>query len=715
MKFWVAFAGAFLMLSACGSSKEAKEALTAMNLADGGHGNIRYDSQSGSGAKMTFKGVKIRLGDDDNAPKLKIETMAFDGLKMSGKDAVFSELTLTGITPELPKDTLPAGMTVRLDKVALKKPNDAMAKAVTTQLVYLSDPKNKPQPAEPDAQSFTFGQLMMGGLAVKGPIDDPGAKGNLDFHVNEVSMSDAKNLHLEDVQFGKFLISGVALKVDNLKVASGNVAGKGEFALGEFSITDLKHLTEKNQEVGKVLLSGLTLKGEGTSDEGSGTFDAGLREISLTDLKRASMDGQEFGQFLISGLSFKGDGAGQGVKGHIEGGLGEISLAGLKSDLANGKVDFSKFLVSNVSTIVNIDDGKSPVHVGFGLSELSGANVRDSKIGSFVLAGLKGDVDAPDESAAPGADGKPKRIKGSVDFGTYNLTNLDYGLYARVIEAASYTDDSGNSAHALGDVIRSSSSPIEPLYDSLTWSGMKADISGFKFVSSRMETKVERDAKGVATHVLSPKASVAFSVDPAVSDEAKAVADQMAELGLKDVELHFGSDVKFDPAQDTTRLSSFNIGSAGLAELNVGGGAKGLTKGIAAAIELDGAKKPNPTVKADLDNMTILDFDLSLTDQKLMQLIFTAMAKNAGGKATVESMRADAAKQVAAMKKDMTKAGIDAALATDITTALAGFVQKPGTLHIKLAPPRPVPFRMLGDKGVTKSSIGFSATFTPAQ
>jgi len=129
---------------------------------------------------------------------------------------------------------------------------------------------------------------------------------------------------------------------------------------------------------------------------------------------------------------------------------------------------------------------------------------------------------------------------------------------------------------------------------------------------------------------------------------------------------------------------------------------------------MDGLKKPNPAVKSDLDNMTILDFDLQLTDQKLMQLIFTAMAKNAGGKATVESMRADAAKQVVAMKKDMTKAGIDGALASDITTALAGFVQKPGTLHIKLAPPHPAPFRMLGDKGVTKSSIGFSATFTPA-
>jgi hypothetical protein len=192
------------------------------------------------------------------------------------------------------------------------------------------------------------------------------------------------------------------------------------------------------------------------------------------------------------------------------------------------------------------------------------------------------------------------------------------------------------------------------------------------------------------------------------------VADQMSQLGVKDVELHFGSDIKYDPPQDTTRLSSFNIGSAGLAELNVAGGAKGVTRGIAAALEMDGLKKPNPAVKSDLDNMTILDFDLQLTDQKLMQLIFTAMAKNAGGKATVESMRADAAKQVVAMKKDMTKAGIDGALATDITTALAGFVQKPGTLHIKLAPPHPAPFRMLGDKGVTKSSIGFSATFTPA-
>lgn len=714
MKLWVALASAFLMLSACGSSKEAKDALTAMKLDQGGHGWVQYDSQSGWGGKMTFKGVRIRLGEGDQAPRVKIDSLVFDGLKMAGDSAVFSEMTLTGVTPELPKDALPLGLALHVDKLVLKKPNEDMAKTVAKTFEWLGDPQGEP-PGEPDPETWTFGQLLLGGLSLKGRLDEEGTTGDVDFKVGEVSLTDARSLRSSDPSFGKFLISGVALKADNVKDQNGGFSGKGEIGLGEFSITDLKQVTAQKQEIGKIQLLNYSTKVDGSDNQNKIVGEVGLREISLTDLKQMSMEGQAFGRFAIAGFALKGDGEFEGKKAHVDASLGELSLSGLNANLAGAKIDFDKFLLSNVATNVNVE-GDTPGRASFALGELSGSGMRDLKLGAFVLAGLKADFDAPDEaSQAASADNKARRIKGSVDFGALNISNLDVGLCNRLAEAGRLERvDPEMSGKASADALRSLSSPIESCYDSLVWTGMNADVGGFKLSSTKIESKTERDAKGVATRLVTPAASLAFSVDPAGSEQAKQVSEEMAELGLKNVELHFGSDAKYDPAQDVTRFTNLNIGSSGLAELTIGGGAKGLTRGMAAAIEMLAMEgKPDPLLKTDFDNMQVIDFDLALTDQKLLELIFASMARKQGGDATAAKIRADAAEHVLALKADMQKAGMEPALAGDIASALAGFVQKPGTLRIRLAPPRPVPMRMLGDKGVSKSALGFSATFTP--
>ena len=62
----------------------------------------------------------------------------------------------------------------------------------------------------------------------------------------------------------------------------------------------------------------------------------------------------------------------------------------------------------------------------------------------------------------------------------------------------------------------------------------------------------------------------------------------------------------------------------------------------------------------------------------------------------------------------MSDAGVDPAIASELTSAAAGFLSGPGTLRLQIKPKQP--FGMLSAMAapITKDSLGFSATFTPA-
>jgi hypothetical protein len=119
----------------------------------------------------------------------------------------------------------------------------------------------------------------------------------------------------------------------------------------------------------------------------------------------------------------------------------------------------------------------------------------------------------------------------------------------------------------------------------------------------------------------------------------------------------------------------------------------------------------------DLSALKLVDLDLTLTDKSLVTFLLGLGANPMfGGAGDVEAFRADIVNQVTAMAAGGLP-GVDKSVASEFSTAVAAFIKQPGTLNIKLKPATPL---ALADSSgappatATKSSLGFSATFTPS-
>ena len=95
---------------------------------------------------------------------------------------------------------------------------------------------------------------------------------------------------------------------------------------------------------------------------------------------------------------------------------------------------------------------------------------------------------------------------------------------------------------------------------------------------------------------------------------------------------------------------------------------------------------PVPAVPAPdmsgLEKLKVVDLDLVLTDKSFVDKML-ALAATTNGQ-DVETRRTDIVNQLASLGADMSGPGIDAAVVTELTTAVANFIKSPGTLAIKL-------------------------------
>ena len=110
--------------------------------------------------------------------------------------------------------------------------------------------------------------------------------------------------------------------------------------------------------------------------------------------------------------------------------------------------------------------------------------------------------------------------------------------------------------------------------------------------------------------------------------------------------------------------------------------------------------------------LQLTDLDVSITDQKLVNLIVEPQALSSGQ--TVDAYRKQLVDMVTASSAFLTDAGVDSAIATELTTAVSGFLAGPGTFHIVLKPKAPLGVMSAMMTPMTKENLGFSATFTAA-
>jgi hypothetical protein len=524
MKIWIACAGALVLASACGSSKDATAAMAAMQLADGKSGIVHYASKSGSGDKMTFKDVVINGPGAAAGDGLKARTMTLAGLKMTrdGKPW-FSDMTLSGITPE--KDQ--PGLTASLATITVKHANE------------------------------TTGAFLASAFTKEGP----GAPPPFD-------------------QWGLDKLSFNGLKVN------GDLAKMGQ---------------------------------------GKGTFNVFLDEASISDLEK-------------------------------------------------------------------------------------------TVVGASHLSGFKGDFDIPPELTG----GYP--VVGKFDFGTGDMKGLRAGLFADAIKAGAAAGTGGDAAatrSAETSIFAKMTSPIDPGYDALTWSGLNIQASGVTLTTTKVDQKATRDANGVVTAFTSPRASIALAANAADGQLGAQVSTALAAIGYQKVELYAESDATYDPSSETARVRKYDFGMTDGFDLQVTGGFQGVLKALtsvmssltametqALAPATPDAPKPAEPDMSGLEQLKVVDFDLTLTDKSLVNHLLGL------GGGDPEALRTDIVNQIKSMGADFTKAGVDKAVSVELTAAVAAFVRQPGVLSIKLKPAQPVALAAKGAK-LDKAALGFSATATP--
>lgn len=405
------------------------------------------------------------------------------------------------------------------------------------------------------------------------------------------------------------------------------------------------------------------------------------------------------------------------------------------------------------------DEGKTG-SFSLELGELSFGNLATEKLGEMKLAGLKGAVDIP---------GMPD-IAGKIDFGTLTASAINMGFVAKTFMAGFESGMNPDKPVDYAEIYRGLTSPLDGGIDRIDWTGMAADISGLKFDTSEMHAKLTRNADGVVIASDLPRTSMKMTADASGGTVGAMGVMALAMAGYESnvIELYTGAGATFDPAKDLTRWTDYNLGVTDLFDVKMSGGVIGLKQALPSLMnglsalgdtvmeqiedessdeesdddeDLDGeegddesdAPPEDSTDDEDSDvqgdmfggaspemvmsllmgvlPLQLTDLDISITDTKLTDLILNAQSMEAGQDAA--ALRADLVAMVSASSAFLTDAGVDAAIASELTAAASAFMSGPGTLRLQLKPKTPLGVMTAMAAPLTKESLGFSATFTP--
>lgn len=402
------------------------------------------------------------------------------------------------------------------------------------------------------------------------------------------------------------------------------------------------------------------------------------------------------------------------------------------------------------------DEGKTG-SFSLELGELSFGNLAAARLGDMKLAGLKGAVDIP---------GMPN-IAGTFDFGTLTASAINAGFVAKSFMAGFQAELNPDEPVDYAEIYRDLTSPLDGGIDRIDWTGMTADVSGLKFDTSEMHAKVTRNADGVVVASDLPRTSFKLTADASGGTMGAMGVMGLAMAGYDSnvIDIYASMGATFDPAKDLTRWTDYNVGVTDLFDVKMSGGVIGLKQalpslmnGLMAATDMvsdqmedegfdeesddessdgeDGDDDAPPEDSAGEDDadaqddafggaspemmmslmmgilpLQLTDLDISVTDSRLMSLILNAQAMESGQDAA--ALRADLVAMIGASSTFLADAGVDAAIASELTAATSAFMAGPGTLRIQLKPKTPLGVMTAMAAPLTKESLGFSASFTP--
>jgi hypothetical protein len=388
------------------------------------------------------------------------------------------------------------------------------------------------------------------------------------------------------------------------------------------------------------------------------------------------------------------------------------------------------------------------------LGELSFGEFTSTRLGEAKLAGLKGAINVPGMVD----------IAGTFDFGTLTASEINTGFLGKAFMAGIATGMNPEEPVDYAAIYRDFTSPLDGGIDRIDWTGMAANFSGLKLDTSEMHAKVTRNADGVVVASDLPRFSMKMTADAAGGTIGAMGKMVLAMAGYQSdvIEMYSSASASFDPAKDLTRWTDYNLGVTDMFDVKMSGGVIGLKQalpslvsglmsvadmavGEAGASSWDGdtegpeeesgdteAAPPEADAEDEAaDDMfggaspemvmslmmgvlplQLTDLDIAITDSQLMKFILESQAAEAGQ--DIAAFRADLVAMVAASSVFLTDAGVDAAIASELTTAASAFMAGPGTLRIQLKPKTPLGVMSAMATPLTKDNLGFTATFTPA-
>jgi hypothetical protein len=385
----------------------------------------------------------------------------------------------------------------------------------------------------------------------------------------------------------------------------------------------------------------------------------------------------------------------------------------------------------------------------FEMGELTVANVKDKMIGLTRLGGIKGDINVP--GSFP--------VAGVFDLGTLDITNIRAGMFSDAFAAGMGAAGTGaaDGEPDWGKVFAGYTSPLEAGLDGVKWSGMSANFSGLKIEGTPTSYTTVRNSDGVVVATKIPLSAFKLTADSEGGSLGAMGLMLMAMGGYPSnvLEVYSQGDATFDPAKDLTRYENYTVGLTDIAEIKVAGGVLGLKKALPTlltglmtmaeatgsianeATDEDVASEDGDDADSDADaksgnplsgvpreaqgaamqmvmaliTLQVTDLDISITDKQLVKLMLNQLAPASGQ--SVAAYRQDLVNIITGSKVFMTDAGVEEALAAEVTTAVAGFLSEPGTLRIQIKPKTPFGAMSAMMGMPTKESLGFSATFTP--
>ncbi len=416
------------------------------------------------------------------------------------------------------------------------------------------------------------------------------------------------------------------------------------------------------------------------------------------------------------------------------------------------------------SAAIPQDEG-DPGSVNLTLAELSVSSLENTRLGLFRFDGFKGDLNVPGDVP----------VAGTFDFGRLDLTGIRTKLFSDAFMIGLQPLLNPGEPADIAAMYKDYTSPLESGIDGVDWSGLKAGFSGLKFDVSPARAVIKRNADDVVTAIDAPRTTFKLTADSSGGTLGAMGLMVLAMGGYNSsvVELYTESHATFDPAKDLTRYDNINLGVSDAFDVKVSGGVIGLRHALPnlmaglmkAAESAEASFSDDDMADDDMDDdvadededdsdhahhadsdehadheghgdhhampmdkpdnsaammqlvmgvlpLQLTDLDVSITDQKLINLIVEPQALSSGQ--TVEAYRQQLVDMVTASSVFLTDAGVDQAIATELTTAVSGFLAGPGTFHIVLKPKAPLGVMSAMMAPMTRENLGFSATFTAA-